>query len=111
MPAIALGIASGDHCRIGSLEILGKSDKTTYIDHCRIGSLEIVLNAEAIIFMDHCRIGSLEIQILIQSVDALDHCRIGSLEIRALLRRFGIRRSLPHRQLRNLDPHPECRCS
>ena len=31
-----------------------------YIDHCRIGSLEIIGDNEMVFIDDHCRIGSLE---------------------------------------------------
>ena len=50
----------GDHCRIGSLEILYSSGSLSISDHCRIGSLEIGRAFSVPAARDHCRIGSLE---------------------------------------------------
>ena len=50
----------GDHCRIGSLEILRVKFHCIGEDHCRIGSLEKRSKQRLPGVCDHCRIGSLE---------------------------------------------------
>ena len=54
--------------------------------------------------MDHCRIGSLESKHGAYMTEETDHCRIGSLEILSGQLPSAYARSLPHRQLRNMNP-------
>ena len=49
------------NCRIGSLEIRGKSARTRLWVNCRIGSLESKEDGQRWEDMVNCRIGSLEI--------------------------------------------------
>ena len=56
---------------------------------------------------DHCRIGSLEIWFERDYIYEYDHCRIGSLETWKFTNNLKLVRSLPHRQLRNMEVHEQ----
>ena len=73
------------------------------IVHCQIGSLEmrywLLVQSSPV----HCQIGSLEIIKQVLSSATCVHCQIGSLENGVLLLKVENYRSLPDRQLRNLE--------
>lgn len=92
------------HCRIGSLETLARSRKTTANVHCRIGSLEIYRLPQRDVFVVHCRIGSLERCHIPFLWQCHVHCRIGSLESTFIFLIISSVSSLPHRQLRKSPP-------
>ena len=73
--------------------------------HCRTGSLEIMCDRSGYQQPVHCRTGSLESENPTVSTAEGVHCRTGSLKNLPQKTLFGIRRSLPHRQLRN-QRHP-----
>ena len=97
------GLRRFDHCRIGSLEINCRNDRTIASDHCRIGSLETLRFFQENAERDHCRIGSLENYSPPMDGQTGDHCRIGSLEKEGKNRVRYQGRSLPHRQLRKVQ--------
>ena len=52
-------------------------------------------------YIVHCRTGSLESRVFVVGYLGDVHCRTGSLETFGRATRFVVKRSLPHRQLRN----------
>ena len=79
---------------------------TEETDHCRIGSLENFVGKRLLFLADHCRIGSLEIlsgQLPSAYARSLPHRQLRNMNPDDGINRMG---SLPHRQLRNLHYEP-----